>query len=391
MKKTITACAIFIACFNFYVTAETVTPKGRRLRQILAEKLPDGNVHVGATTSFTQLKGPAGDILRQEFGYITPENDFKQHRVHPAPGKWDWKYADGWVKYAEENNQLIRIHGPISPQCSPWAKGDDRTKSELEENLREYMTALCKRYNGKKSVRWMDVVNETVDRSGQWMMPLPGNNKWENPWPKIGFENDIPSKFSALGGSVPLYIIQAFEIANKNAPDIKLVINQHGEMSDKIWNRVKDLVRYLRGRGLRVDGIGWQGHIREVKAADWSMDSENIRFLGRLITWAHKNELEFHVTENNIFDRLGQSDKQGEYSEIYGNIIKTVLSKRDTGVVTWNLWELEDQRHYKNKKLVVRSFWDRKFRPKRSYYKTQQILESLPNPKPKERERNTDR
>ena len=37
-----------------------------------------------------------------------------------------------------------RLHGPISPQCSKWAKDDSRTAEELKQNLFEYMTAQCK-------------------------------------------------------------------------------------------------------------------------------------------------------------------------------------------------------------------------------------------------------
>ncbi len=380
MKKSITVWTIFIVCFTAYANAEVITPKGRRLRQIVAEKLPDKKVYIGAAVQYKELTGPVGSILKQEFSYITPANDFKQTYIHPEPGKWNWNYPDGWIKYAKENKQTIRIHGPISPQCSRWVRDDKRTAEELKKNLHEYMTALCRRYNGKPNVRWMDVVNETVSNSGEWMMPRPGSDSWENPWGKIGFEKNIPARFPALSDGVPLYIIQAFEIANKEAPDIKLVINQHSVLNDKIWNRVKDLVLYLRWRGLRVDGIGWQGHIKYSHASNWSMDSPNICFLDELITWAHENSLEFHVTENNIHDLAGQPDRQDHYAEIFGNILKTVLAKRDTGVVTWNLWGPRDRPHHRENKIVIRSFWDEKFRPKKSYYKAQQILGNLPDP-----------
>ena len=375
---------IFIACFTVHANAKVTKPKGRPLREIVAEKLPDQNVYIGATAQYGELTGPVESILKQQFSYITPANDFKQTHVHPQPDKWYWKNPDGWIEYAKKNKQTIRIHGPISPQCSRWAKDDKRTAEELKKNLYEYMTALCKRYNGNPSVRWMDVVNETVENTGKWKMPEPGSGSWENPWPKIGFEKNIPDKFPALSDGVPLYIIQAFEIANKEAPDIRLVINQHGDLNDAVWNRVKDLVLYLRSRGLRVDGIGWQGHVKYSQDSNWSMNSPNIRFLGDLITWAHVNDLEFHVTENNIHDRADQPDKQTHYAHILGNILKTVLAKRDTGVVTWNLWGLQDRPHYRNNKLVIRGFWDEKFRPKKSYYNVQRILGNLPDTSQKE-------
>ena len=66
----------------------------------------------------------------------------------------------------------------------------------------------------------MDVVNETISRDGEWFAEKPGFKKWENPWTQIGLNDD----------GIPIYIIKAFEIANKYAPNISLVYNQHGGM-----------------------------------------------------------------------------------------------------------------------------------------------------------------
>ena len=106
-------------------------PSGERLRSLVEKNFPDGNVFIGATTSFKASSGPLGEILAREFSYITPANDFKQTQVHPEPGKWNWENSDGWLKFAKKHNQIIRVHGPISPQCSKWAKADNRTAERL--------------------------------------------------------------------------------------------------------------------------------------------------------------------------------------------------------------------------------------------------------------------
>ena len=161
-------------------------------------------------------------ILDSEFGYVTPANDFKQSYVHPEPGVWKWEKSDTWLNHCRENNQVMRLHAPISPQCSPWAKDDSRTAGELEQNLEEYMTAICQRYNDSSQVKWLDVVNETVYHTdGSWFGPKPGNDSWENPWPKIGYDETSELR-------PPLYIKKAFEIANEYGTNLKLIINQHG-------------------------------------------------------------------------------------------------------------------------------------------------------------------
>lgn len=241
---------------------------GPTLRQLVETNFPDGNVFIGATSGYADIDTVEGQLLREQFSYITPDNDFKQTRVHPSPGVWNWEVTDGWMEVAKRDKQIIRIHGPISPQCSPWAKDDERTAQELEQNLEEYMTALCKRYDGHPNVRWMDVVNETIDPQGKWITPKPGNTNYENPWPKIGMQTDVPAKYKALQKGIPLYIIQAFKIANEHAPNTKLVINQHSTMDPVGWAKIKDMVLYLREvHGLRVDGLGWHGVVRHDTAA----------------------------------------------------------------------------------------------------------------------------
>jgi GH35 family endo-1,4-beta-xylanase len=369
----------YLLCLALLTSAarcETVPlPEGRRLRTVVKDNYP-GNLHIGATTGWESLQTAEGILLNREFSYITPDNDFKQSLVHPEPGIWRWEAADQWVVSARQNGQWIRMHAPISPQCSRWAKTDSRTPSELETNLAEYMTALCKRYNGEAVVKWLDVVNETIDAQGLWFGPQAGVRDWENPWPQIGFEEDIPPAYPSLRKQgVPRYIIQAFEIANQHAPDLKLIINQHQLIEEAPTQTLKELVLYLRGRGLRVDGIGWQAHLsRDLQA--WSeKGSPQLRALEALIDWAHENDLEFHVTENNIHVPVTNAYDANAVASIFENMVGTVVGKRDTGVVSWNLWSITDKPHFRDRRKRVLGLWDEEARPQPAYYRVQAVLE----------------
>lgn len=345
--------------------AEPPVPEGRRIREIAADRFPGGNVYVGGTTGWEKRAGGSGVTMDREFSYVTPENDFKQSTIHPQPNVWNWELADAWVKHCAEQKQVLRIHGPISPQCSRWTKDDSRTIVELKLNLSEFMTALCKRYDQYEHVVWMDVVNETVLSNGKWHGPKPGTAHWENPWLKIGIDEQHPLK-------PPLYIKQAFEIATKRAPKTKLVINQHGGMEEEMWNKIKALVPYLRDQDLRVDGIGWQAHID----VGWEKKGENMERLGALIDWAHANKLSFHITEQNVWLRE-QKDYEAQ-AETFGTILAVLLEKRDSGVVTWNVWNLSDGDAWAQMKAFDGSIFDRQYNPKPAYYKLQQVLETAP-------------
>jgi GH35 family endo-1,4-beta-xylanase len=376
--------AMFLSCSSDIDPGDIIDDdqhEGRYLREIVAEKFPTGNVYIGATAHYRDINNVNGDLLNREFSYITPANDFKQSYVHPTPDTWKWLYPDAWVTNAISNEQKIRSHGPISPQCSSWAKDDSRTPEELMQNLEEYVTELCKRYNNEPSVVWMDVVNETAldDNNASWFGPKEGTTSWQNPWTQIGFEENIPPQFTHLGGRVPVYIIRAFEIANEFADNKKLIINQHGSMNDALWNKMKDLILYLRHIGLRVDGIGWQAHIKynQSSGKEWAnANHENYTKLAALIDWAHANDLEFHVTENNIHDLKSNPYSEEEYAAIFTNILSTVLSKRNSGVVTWNLWTLADLPHYNNDNLDVVGLWDAQLNPRKAYRDIQSLLES---------------
>ena len=117
--------------------------EGRRLRPMVIDKYPAGNVYIGGTTGGRKRPAGSGLIMDREPSYVTPENDFKQSRIHPRPDVWNWKEADAWVEYCQKQQQALPICGPIGPQCSAWAKNNNRTAGKLNQNLVEFMTSLC--------------------------------------------------------------------------------------------------------------------------------------------------------------------------------------------------------------------------------------------------------
>jgi len=350
----------------FTATANEISgkPKGTPIRQIVKENFKPGSVYIGCTLSFRDIPGPKSNLLADQFSYTTPANAVKQHAVHPTPDKWDWSKIDKLIRFTKKNEMVVRLHGPVSPQCSPWAKEDHRTAEELLKNMTEYMTAECEHFIGSKTVKWMDVVNETVDTGGKWFGPKPGTDKWENPWLKIGLNAD----------GIPVYIVKAFEIATaKTDPNIKLVYNQHLTMEPAVWEKVKSTVMYLKKKGLRVDAIGWQAHLKEHDNV--GLDPKALKYLGELIDWTHKHGMEFHVTEID-YNMEGTYDDAAAKKQAlaYTNVLKVLLSKRDQGVVAYNIWGLADGTgKYANGHRYI---FDEELRAKPVFYAIQKTLEN---------------
>lgn len=310
----------------------------------IVEKYYPRNLFVGMATQHRLINTLSVEIADREFGYITPANDFKQSYIHPEPDKWQWQRPDEFLAHSASNGQLLRVHGPISPQCSHWARDDQRTPEELSIMLEEYFTALCMRIASSPQVRWMDVVNETICKNrltckkygvynaGDWFGPRQGNKSWENPWLALGTE-----EFE--GEQYPVYIRRAFEISNRLAPNVIQIINQDSKLAPTFaeWEKMKKLVGYLRAKGLRVDGIGWQAHID----TGLEKDPRKLVYLNDFIDWCHKNGLEFHITEMNVW--INEGDDEEKQAATFKAVFDTILPHTANGTIGLCFWNVRDE------------------------------------------------
>ena len=336
---------ISLSCVNSKALVQTNTPT---------------NIVAGATLNYHELKTTKKQLFLKDFTYLTPANSAKQSRVHPKPTIWKWKQIDDFIAFSKKHNLQVRLHGPISPQASKCVKEDFRTPKELETNMIEFATAFAKKFNNEPTVKWMDVVNETVLPNGKWFGPKKGTDKWENPWLKMGLDEN----------GYPLYILKAFEIATKYASNIKLVYNQNAGMQTEMLDKVKETLLYVRSKGYRVDGIGWQGHIGLSPTTKALKENTEVALkkLSNLIDWAHQNNLEFHVTELDYFiDDLSELEEgYKKQAEFYKKLVSILKEKSKTGVVTLNLWDL-GVRTKKGKKGAFQSIYDSNLKPTPAY------------------------
>ena len=301
-------------------------------KKIMSDEYNTDTFKFGATLNFFQFNSNVEDLFLKEFDYVVAENSFKQTIVHPEPDQWNWERVDAFLDFANKNNLKMRVHGPIGPQSSTWAKTDSRTNEELIKNYEEFLTELCKKINNESNVKWMDVVNETIDKNANWTIEKAGTG-YQNPWTQIGENED----------GIPLYIIRSFEIAKEHAPNISLVFNQHQGMQPVMWDKVKETILYLKNKGLRIDGLGWQAHLRDNVIL--SLNKEQFDYLLSLIDWAHENDLDFHITEID-YRMTGDPPNNSEYERQangYANIAKALIAKRNNGVVTFNTWGVYDK------------------------------------------------
>ena len=345
-----------ISFFDTGMQIQYLVPSYENTSVFFEEK---NRLKIGATLNYHQLGTKKENLFLNDFNFLTPANAAKQARLHPRPGIWQWDRIENFLQFAKNNDLIVRIHGPVSPQASKWAKEDHRTAAELENVMVNFMTQTAKRYNEESNVKYMDVVNETILPNGKWFGPRKGTHLWENPWLKMGLDEN----------GYPNYIVRAFEIATANAPNVKLVYNQNGGMQSAMWERLKETVLYLRSKGLRVDGIGWQGHLNLSRSTLQFIENSDhaLNELSKLIDWAHANNLDFHVTELDyrVNDMTNLSEELEFQAELYEKIVKVLQSKVNSGIVTLNLWDIGER--LKKPSTFFQSIYDKDLNPTPAY------------------------
>lgn len=198
---------------------------------------------IGAALNADQIRGqaPAAEmsLITGHFNAITPENILKWQRVHPAPGRFDFGPGDQLVDFAEKHHLFVVGHTLVWHNQTPdWVFKDDAgnplSREALLVRMKEHISAVVGRYRGR--IGGWDVVNEAVDSDGTLR---------ETRWRQI------------IGDD---YVAWAFEYAHAADPSAELYYNDYDMWKPDHRDGVVKLVQQLQARGIRIDGIGMQGH-----------------------------------------------------------------------------------------------------------------------------------
>lgn len=117
-----------------------------------------GKEYVG--TALTIRDDPEEEeIIKTEFGSITPENAMKWESTEPTQGNFTFDDADAVVAFATENGQTIRCHTLVwYSQLPTWVSGGGFDNATLLEVVKTHIDTVVGRYKGVCD-QW-DVVNE---------------------------------------------------------------------------------------------------------------------------------------------------------------------------------------------------------------------------------------
>ncbi len=181
------------------------------------------------------------DIVIEHFNTITVENVMKAALINPQLNVFNFQPADDYVNFGKQHNMFIIGHTLVWHNQTPdWFFQDENGKSKsheaVTERLKEHIKLVAGRYAGK--VNAWDVVNEVMGEDGKYRPTT---------WVKGIGDGDELVKLS-------------FKYASEFAPNTELYYNDFNAWRPEKRDGIVKMVKMLQKEGIRIDGIGMQGH-----------------------------------------------------------------------------------------------------------------------------------
>ncbi|MBU2881160.1 endo-1,4-beta-xylanase [Psychrosphaera sp. B3R10] len=219
-------------------TAKSVdASKNLSLRNLFGDKFM-----IGAALNKEQILNTEADTLplvKKQFDALTAENEMKWESIHPTRNNYKFDSADALAAIAKDHNSFFVGHTLVwHAQTPDWVftdnNGQNRTKQDLTAIVEEHINTVAGRYQNK--VNGWDVLNEAFNEDGTLRQ-----SKW----------------LEILGDD---YIAEVFKMAAKAAPDAELYYNDYNLFKPEKRRGVVAMAKKLIARGIKIDGIGIQGH-----------------------------------------------------------------------------------------------------------------------------------
>jgi len=324
------------------------------------------NFDIGVSLSSGQTDTPTESsmIALSQFNAMTPEFEMQMNFIAPQEGVFNFDAADRIVDFGMENGLPMRGHALLWHEATPdyFLEG---TRDDIRQRLDTYIGTVVEHFRDRVSI-W-DVVNEVVSTDL--------------------FRGDAgigPDRFTiwhdAVGNAD--YIDWAFEAARRADPNALLFINDFETEEPRKLGWLIDIIRRLRERGVPIDGVGHQAHLRLETTPESvlsAIDAVNNEFPG-IIT--HVTEMDINMytdpgtcfeTGTNCLPDLGPNppaDLLAQQARIFRGVFEGLVERPFVESVT--IWGVTDGDSSANNNPAVRFnhplLFDRNGDPKSAYF-----------------------
>ena len=203
-----------------------------------------GAFYIGTAINYDISIGadkPSQQIVLDQFNSITIENAMKAAPINPEPGVYNFGPADAFVEFGKAHGMFTVGHTLIWHNQTPsWffhdKHGKPNTPAAQMDRLQQHIKTVAGRYAGKVDA-W-DVVNEVIADDGSYR----------------------PTTWVEGIGDGDELVKAAFKYAAQYAPNTELYYNDFNAWRPAKRDGIVRLVKMLQAEGIRIDGIGIQGH-----------------------------------------------------------------------------------------------------------------------------------
>ncbi|MCU0643201.1 MAG: endo-1,4-beta-xylanase [bacterium] len=274
--------------------------------------------YIGVALNSDQISGHDPEsiaVVEKHFNSITPENVLKWEEVHPELDRYEFDAVDHFVAFGEQHNMHIVGHTLVWFHQTPdWVFQDEAGKplsrDALLERMKAHIFTVMGRY--KSRIHGWDVVNEAIMADGTLR---------QNKWLEIIGED---------------YILKAFEYARQVDPDCQLYYNEYDFEQQPKCEGVIRLIKNLQCRGVRIDGVGIQGHwfvdyprIEEIESYILSLSNLGVKLM---ITELDVSVLPYYPLDSKVVDissfDLKKQKELNPYPDVLPDSIQKELANR---------------------------------------------------------------
>jgi len=236
-KMSLNLYAATLLSFAMFVNTQTVVAQNTSATSLKEVFKNDFLIGTAINTQQIEEKDTASDrVIKQQFNAVTPENIMKAEVIQPGWNKYNFDLADKLVAYAKKNNIKVNAHNLIWHSQLPSFMRHMQDADSVRKYFVNHINTVAARYDGK--VYSWDVVNEALNEDGT-------------------LRNSI--FLQKLGDD---YVVEAFRLAQKASPHSKLYYNDYNiEQPQKRAGAIA-LIKKIQAAGVRIDGVGIQGHWR---------------------------------------------------------------------------------------------------------------------------------
>lgn len=328
--------------------------------------------YVGTALDLSQIEEKdtkVSKLISKEFNAITAENIMKSMFVHPEKNKYDFENTDKFIAFGEKNKMFIHGHTLIwHSQLAPWIT-EIKDSVEMNAFLKDHISTIVSKYKGR--IDSWDVVNEAVEDDGTLRKSVFLNTLGED------------------------YLAKSFEIAAAADPKVDLYYNDYSMTIPAKREGVIKMVKKIQEKGIKIDGIGMQGH--------WQLDSPTIEEIEKSIIAYSSLGVKVTITELDVSvlpspwgqqgaevsQKFENTPKMNPYPKTLPDSIQTKLAERYAAIFKLFLkhkekisrvtfWGVNDSQSWLNDwpikgRTNYPLLFDTKLTPKKAYYS---VLES---------------